>query len=339
MGMEDNLKEVKKIALMFPGQGSQYIGMGEWLLDKDDTYRKYLEISSNIIGECLLDVVYDNNSKGSLLELTQFSQISIFSLECAIYDFLINKLKLRKKNIFSVLGHSLGEYSALYSSGVLDYQQGAELVAYRGKIMSVNSAKKQGMMAAVVGEKLDLDMIGEIIDSIAIGKVFIANYNDYSQIVLSGYKFELEKIIQELNELKGKGIKKVIPLKVNVASHCPLMSGVAQKLGEFLRKSVNFRNPVLPFFSTSEVSFINKEDIEKVLIEQLIKPIRWVDSIEYLLGLGIEAFIEVGPSKVLSNLVKRIAGKNRKGDTIVLSTDKWEDIENLEEVLREKMLI
>lgn len=351
MEEKDRLAEAKKLVLVFPGQGSQYQQMGLWLLERDENYKKYLDVSSNIVGRSLLDIIYGeahgtnygkihsnhgNNNAGSRniapLELTEFAQISIFTLECATYDFLINRLGLKKENIFAVIGHSLGEYGALYAAGVFDYENGAKLVAYRGSIMNaMNSSdtESKGMMAAVIGETLDLDLIREVIYDVAPYKVFIANYNDYSQIVLSGYEFELEKVIAKLSELKKGGIRKIIPLKVNVASHCPLMSGVAQKLDKFIEENVSFSDPVLPFFSTIEVSFIDKRNIKRILVDQLTKPIRWVESVEYFLKQGAEIFIEVGPAKVLSNLIKRIASRNGNDNIKVFSTDKWEDIENL----------
>ena len=328
---KDNMK---KAALMFPGQGSQYINMGKDFLDNNREYRKYFEISSEIIGRDIVDIIHNRSGEGSLLDKTQFSQISIYSLSCAVNDYIMNRMSIRKECLNTVLGHSLGEYSALYSSGMYDdYMQGAKLVACRGKIMGSTGDRIQVMMAAVIGA--DLDMISDIIDSYK-DRVFIANFNDYSQTVISGYREDVKKAASELVQ---KGARRVIPLKVSTASHCPLMREVSLQLEEFIEDNISFKDPDLRFFSTTKVSYIGKENIKKVLIKQLIEPIRWIDSIEYLLSRNVEIFIEVGPGRVLSGLVKRIAGKNKIKNIKILGTDKWEDIKNLKDVLVEEGII
>jgi [acyl-carrier-protein] S-malonyltransferase len=166
-------------------------------------------------------------------------------------------------------------------------------------------------------------------------KVFIANYNDYTQIVISGYDDSIKGVIRRLKE---KGVKRIIPLKVGVASHCPLMKEVSDKLGIFINENVKIMDLSLPFFSTTEVAFRNKHDIAKVLTCQLTDPIRWVDSIKYLLNMDMDIFIEVGPGKVLSGLVRRIAEVKGK-EVIVLNTDKMEDIEHMKNTLRKEGII
>lgn len=320
--------KTKKIALMFPGQGSQYTGMGEEFLENNKSFKKYFDTSSRIIGEDLLGIINGTNNKKGPLDKTQYSQISIYSLSCAINDYIMDNLSLKRESIETVLGHSLGEYSALYSSRVYDYEQGAKLVAYRGRIMAeANASGKQGMMAAIIGS--DLDIISNTLKSYRDG-VFIANYNDYSQTVISGYREDVKKA---MSELKKKGAKRVIPLKVSIASHCPLMKDASQKLEEFIEGNISFNEPEIKFLSTTEVRYIKKDYIKSVLVNQLLNPIRWVDSIEYLLDLGVKIYIEVGPGRVLSGLVKRIAGRKDKKDIITLNTDKWDDIKNLKTIL------
>ncbi len=322
---------LKKIALMFPGQGSQYISMGKEFLDANDSYRKYFDVSSEVVGEDILKVIEDGD-EGNSLEDTLFSQISIYSLSCALNDYLVNDLSISRKYIHTVLGHSLGEYSALYSSGAYSFRQGAKLVGYRGAIMSETNRSTRGMMAAVLGT--DISIIEDVLGTFT-GRVFIANYNDYSQIVISGYESAVMEVVEEL---KSRGAKKVIPLRVHIASHSPLMEQVSDKLGEFIEENIEFADMKLPFFSTTEVSYRNKDDIKKILTGQLTSPIRWVDSVEYLLGSGIGIFIEVGPETVLSRLVSRIAKRSER-DVIVLNTDQVEDIENLKNALKKEGII
>lgn len=322
---------LKKIALMFPGQGSQYTGMGKGFLDANDSYKKYFDISSEVIGKDILKIIEDVD-EGNSLDDTRFSQISIYSLSCALSDYLVNNLSINRKYIHTILGHSLGEYSALYGSGAYSFRQGAKLVEYRGTIMSKANRSARGMMAAVLGT--DINIIKDVLGAFA-DRVFIANYNDYSQTVISGYE---SAVMEAIEELKSKGAKKVIPLRVRIASHSPLMEQVSSKLGEFIEENIEFADLKFPFFSTTEVSYRNKDDIKKTLTGQLTSPIKWVDSIEYLLGSGIGIFIEVGPGTVLSGLVSRIA-KRSGTDVIILNTDQMDDIENLKNALKKEGII
>jgi len=330
-GKNKNSGILKKIALMFPGQGSQYKGMGMEFLNANGSYGKYFDVSSEVTGKDILKVISGRDLENSLDD-TRFSQISIYSLSCALNDYIVNELSINVEYIDTVLGHSLGEYGALYSSGAYSFRQGAELVGYRGMIMSEANRSGKGMMAAVLGTEIDIikDVLGSFAD-----KVFIANYNDYSQIVISGYE---DAVREAVGKLKLKGAKKIIPLKVNIASHSPLMEQVSDKLGRFIEASINFTDMKLPFFSTTEVAYRGREDIKRTLTGQLTGPIRWFDSIEYLLGRGIDIFIEVGPGTVLSGLVERIARRNSK-DVTILNTNRMEDIEGLKNALKKEGII
>jgi len=310
---------------MFPGQGSQYHDMGKEFLAVNNKYSKYFKISSKIAGRDLMEIISGESGRG-LLDNTRFSQISIYSLSCALNDYIIGEFSVNKRLISTLLGHSLGEYSALYSGGAYSFKQGAELVWYRGKIMSEANQKTEGMMAAVLGTEINVikDVLAGFKD-----RVYIANYNDYSQTVISGYKQEVRDAVSNLIE---HGAKKVIPLKVNIASHCPLMAEVSNRLEEFIGKNVKFGDMKLPFFSTTEVAYKNKNDLAKTLTGQLTNPIRWVESIEYLLDRGINVFLEIGPGKVLSGLVGRIARKKGR-EVLVLNTSKTEDIDDLKSSL------
>ena len=321
----------KKIALMFPGQGSQYIGMGSEFLDANGSYRKYLDISSEVIGKDILEII-SRESKDNTLNDTRFSQISIYTLSCALNDYILNDLSIKKKYIYTVLGHSLGEYSALYSSGAYDFRQGAALVGYRGKIMSGANKDGRGMMAAVLGT--EIDVIKDVLENFT-DRVFIANYNDCSQIVISGYE---GAVMEAIEELKSRGAKKIIPLKVGIASHSPLMKKVSDELGKYIEQNIVFTDMRFPFFSTTEVTYCSKDDLKRTLTGQLVSPIRWIDSIEYLLENGTDIFIEIGPGSVLTGLVGRIARSSGKVVT-VLKTDRMEDIENLKSVLEKEGII
>jgi len=188
------------------------------------------------------------------------------------------------------------------------------------------------MMAAVLGA--EAGAVEDILKEYS-GRVFIANYNDYTQIVISGYEGDVKNA---MTDLKANGIKKVIPLKVNIASHCPLMGEVSKKLGDFIDNKISFEEPIPPFLSTTEVKYTGMNGLRETLTGQLINPIRWVESIELLLNKGINTFLEIGPGKVLSSLVLRIARKNKKKIDI-MNTNDLSDIEDLISKLQEKGLL
>jgi [acyl-carrier-protein] S-malonyltransferase len=321
----------KKIVLMFPGQGSQSLKMGSRFLKFNDQYLDYFDTASSAAGVDILKIINGEDSRYSLDD-TRFSQIAIFTLSCVLNDYLFRDLFLNGDSIYSVLGHSLGEYSALYCSGAYSLEDGVRLVSYRGKIMSMKNSGGKGMsMAAVIGTTPE---VIRVVLKDYREKVFIANYNDYEQVVISGYKKDVEKAIADL---QIKGAKRVITLKVNIASHCPLMKDVSEKLGKFIEENIGLKNLYLPFFSTTEVAYRNADNLKFTLTGQLVNPIRWVESVEYFLKQGIETFIEIGPGKVLSGLVGRIAKKNEKPVT-VLNTSDLEDIEAMIENLQEEGL-
>jgi len=320
-----------KIALMFPGQGSQFEKMGQQFLRFNSKYLDYFERAAEVLKKDLLGVMNGEDKDNSLNDI-RFSQVAIFCLSSALFDYLRGELSLGKKYIDTILGHSLGEYSALYGCGAYTFEKGLELVAYRGEIMSAADKTARGMMAAVLGA--ESESIEDVLESYK-DKVFIANYNDHTQIVISGYE---DEVVKAMSDLKKKGIKKVIPLKVNIASHCPLMSSVSENLGDFIETSINFNDPEIPFLSTTEVLYRDGKDIKDTLKGQLVNPIKWVDSIGLLLDRGVDTFIEIGPGKVLSGLTARIARKSKK-DITVLNTSDLGDIENAISKLQERGLL
>lgn len=334
-----NYKINNKFVLIFPGQGSQYGSMGSEFLNINEKYLKYFEISGEMIGVDLPGIINNKDGKSSgLLDKTQFSQIAIYSYSCALNDYIIFDLGLDKDNIGAVIGHSLGDYSALYSSGAYEYKQGAAMVTYRGNIMGNigrELEEKSGvhmMMTAVIGA--GIDTVENILKKYK-ESVFLANYNDYEQVVISGIR---EDVLKAAEELKTAGARRVIELKVNTASHCPLMKEASEKLSGYLKEnSFSFSRPVIDFFSSTELAFIDEKEIKNTLIRQLTNPVKWVDSIENLLNLGFRRFIEVGPGKVLSGLIKRIASRLGFEEVTILNTDNLKDLENLKNILFQKV--
>jgi [acyl-carrier-protein] S-malonyltransferase len=317
-----------KAILMFPGQGSQSISMGAEFLNENKEYSKYFEIAGNVFGEDILGIVSNKDGSGELLDQTQYSQIAIYSLSCALNDYLFKQKGFRQASVKTVVGHSLGDYSALYSCGAFNFRQGAELVSFRGKLMADFANGGKMMMAAVLGS--DYETISGVLKDFS-RNVFIANYNDYSQTVISGMA---QDVLKAGEELKIRGAKRIVPLKVSIASHSPLMKEVSLSLENYIcDRFPGFPDLGLNFFSATELNYIDKNQITKTLVNQLISPVRWVNAIEELLTEGITVFIEVGPGKVLSGLIKRVASKLGREDIMIFNMDSLNDINNLKTYL------
>ncbi len=314
----------KEIVLMFCGQGSQYIGMGADFLNENKKYECYFEKASDAAGKSILDIIYDNYDMGKLLSQTFYSQLSIYALSFCLFDHLLNELGLKNEKIMAVTGHSLGDYGAITAAGSIDFEDCLKLVSCRADLMTHS---KEGLMAAVLG--LGIEEVEKTLSAFE-EKVFVANYNDYSQIVISGYK---EAVTDAIKVLKEAGAKRVLPLNVSVASHCPLMNEASLKLEKYISDRIVFKDTSMPFYSSVRGSTVKKEEMKEVLTGQLINRINWVQTIEHFLKEGAKVFIEVGPSKVLSSLTKRIALKNAGSDVTIFSTDKISDIKDIYEYL------
>ncbi|MGM0366641.1 MAG: ACP S-malonyltransferase [Actinomycetota bacterium] len=300
-----------KVALMFPGQGSQRQGMGIDFINKNPRYADYFKQCSRAVGEDIIDIISGDSGK---LDKTEYSQPAIYSLSCALFDYLDSTVSI-SGSAGAAIGHSLGDYSALYGCGAYGFKKGLELVVYRSRLMAEENRKAGGMMAAVLG--VGPERIERIIDEFKLG-IYIANYNHYSQTVVSGSR---NRVREAVRVFKENGIRKVIPLRVGVASHCPLMAGVSKRLREYMDKNLDVGEFRIPFYSSTADDLISKTEVKKNLEEQLIKPIRWVDSINTLMDRGFDTFIEIGPKDVLGKLVKGIALQNKSRVDILKSED------------------
>jgi [acyl-carrier-protein] S-malonyltransferase len=314
----------KKIVLMFCGQGSQYIGMGADFLNENKKYESYFEKASDVAGKNILDIIHDRHDSGKLLSQTFYSQLSIYALSSCLYDHLITDMGIKREKIMTVTGHSLGDYGAITAAGYIGFEDCLKLVSCRADLMT---HAKEGLMAAVLG--LDIKEVEDAISTYA-GKVFIANYNDYTQIVISG---ERQAVTDSMQALKDAGAKRVLPLPISIASHCPLMYEASLKLEKYINDRVVFKDPSIPFYSSVKGSTVQKEEMKEVLTAQLVNRINWVHTIEHFLREGANVFIEVGPAKVLSALTKRLALKNAKSDINIFSTDKMSDLQGIYEYL------
>jgi len=238
--------------------------------------------------ERLKDLMHDGPEEE--LNQTVNAQPAVVAASLALWD----KSELKEPEL--VMGHSLGEYTALAAAGALGRDEVLGLVAQRGRYMQ---ASEPGSMAAVLG--LERDRVEEIL--LHVGDVWIANINAPGQIVISG---KIQAVAEASTRLQDSGAK-VIALKVSVASHCPLMHQAAQNLAEYLTSVSLSRPGRRTIFNASALPENDPERIRTLLADQLVSPVRWVESVEYALSQGIDHFIEIGPKSVLAALVKRIA--------------------------------
>jgi [acyl-carrier-protein] S-malonyltransferase len=265
--------------LIFPGQGSQFPGMSKGLT---------LDMAVDESLRTLMD-----NGPDEDLGQTVNAQPAVVSVSIALWE------RSGLKDPAAVMGHSLGEYTALVASGSLQKGKAIELVKKRAVFMEASRPKGTGGMAAVIG--MSEPEVEEVIAG--IGELWIANLNGASQVVISG---SIQSINTAIPLLKGKGAKRVVPLKVSVASHCPYMDKAQEALADYL-KGITMKGPSCPLISN--VSARPETDPTRLkthLAQQLTSPVRFEESVRAAAGMGIDTFIEVGPRSVLAPLVKRI---------------------------------
>ncbi|MGA1790928.1 MAG: ACP S-malonyltransferase [bacterium] len=288
-----------KIAFIFPGQGSQFVGMGKDIYEGYPEARDVFDEASIALGLDLKNLCFQGPEEN--LTLTTYTQPAILTTSFALWA-CINK----PDSVF-LAGHSLGEFTALVAGGAMTLKTAVSLVMERGRYMQEAVPEDVGGMAAVIGlDKQDITEICKI--AWDAGRVWAANYNCPGQIVISGEK----KGVQKAAELaKERGAKFSVMLPVSIPSHCPLMEKAARRFAERVNR-IEMRDLEVPVVSNCRaVPMKGKEKIKENMISQLTSPVRWEDSIRFMLQEGVTTFIEVGPGKVLSGLVKRINRESR----------------------------
>ena len=285
------------MAIVFPGQGSQSVGMMNNIISSDPEIKKIFDIASEILNYNILKVISEGPKEK--LNQTEITQPAILLTSYALWMLWKKKSKL----IPTVLaGHSLGEYSALLCAGVISFEEAVNLVSERGKSMQRSVPSNMGAMAAILG--LSNEVLENLCADISSNEIVsVANYNSPGQTVISGHKVAVERVI---NAAKEAGAKKAILLPVSVPSHCMLMKNAADEFSQLLNDAT-FNDPEIPILQNVDAKIKTKaEEIRPVLLEQLYKPVRWVDSIKEIYSLGVTKIIECGPGKVLCGLIKRI---------------------------------
>jgi [acyl-carrier-protein] S-malonyltransferase len=294
-----NIPNFNKLAVTFPGQGSQAVGMLTDIYDKHSDTQNFFANASKILGYDLWDLI--KNGPEEKLNQTEYAQPALLVSEVALWH-LLQKNGMPQPSFLA--GHSLGEYSALVCANAFAFEDAVKLVAKRGKLMQQAVPAGTGAMVAIVG--LDDAKILEICQqaSTGTGKILEpANYNSIGQTVLSGEREAASRAV-ELAKAAGARLAKL--LNVSVPSHCALMKDSANALAEYLNE-VEIKKPTLPVISNADVAiYQNPEEIRQGLVKQLYSPVRWVETIQFLANKGVDSCIECGPGKVLAGLNKRI---------------------------------
>ena len=300
-------------SVIFPGQGSQIVGMGKELFDKYDLVKDLFGQADEALEMNLSKLILEGPKDE--LDLTINTQPSIFLISYSIFNLVKKEFNIDLARAKYFAGHSLGEYSALSSAGYLDFSDTIKLLKIRGDAMQNAVPKGEGGMLAVLGSTVE---IVENILNINSNKfnIQIANDNSDGQIVLSGLNNDLDKAIEILKSSKIKNIK----LPVSAPFHCKLMSK-ATEIMKFEIEKTNFKDSSIKLISNVTAAEIsNKEELKNLLIKQIENRVRWRESVINMIEKGTNHFIEIGPGKVLSGLVKRI-NKDIKIDTINNESD------------------
>ena len=305
---------MSKIAFIFPGQGSQYVGMGKDFYDSYEEVRELFRLANEVTGLNLEEICFTENEK---LNRTEYTQIAMLLVEMSILKVV------RKLGVTADMsaGLSLGEYGALAAADVLSDRDLLDLIRKRGIYMQ-NAYPTGGGMCAILG--LDTELVEKACEE-TDGYVRIANYNCPGQLIITGEKAPVTNAAKKCSEL---GAKKTVELNVSGPFHSSLLKDAADKLVEEL-KNVSINNPGIPYVCNVDATEVtNNENIAKLLSDQVISPVKWEQSFKFMLDKGIDTFIEMGPGKTLSGFAKRI---DRAAKVISIQT--VEDLEKLSEVL------
>ncbi|WP_043526717.1 ACP S-malonyltransferase [Litchfieldella xinjiangensis] len=296
----------QSLALVFPGQGSQHVGMMRELAERYSVVRTTFEEASDALGYDLWNVVQEGPEDA--LNATACTQPALLTSSVAIWRVW---QELEGPRPLAMAGHSLGEYSAMVCAGVMSFAEGVRLVRLRGEAMQAAVPAGQGAMAAILGLD-DAAVESACSDAVPDGSsevVAAVNYNAPGQVVIAGSKAAVDRAIARCQEA---GAKRALPLPVSVPSHCELMRPAADRLASAMQE-IDIRPPRYTVVQNVDAqAHADVETLRLRLLEQLYRPVRWTSCIETMQGLGAEVFIECGPGKVLTGLNKRIA-KGSKG--------------------------
>ena len=300
-------------SLVFPGQGSQTIGMGKDFFENYDLVKDLFKEADESLGISLSKIILEGPK--AELDLTANTQPAIFLISYSIFQVMKKEFNMELDDAKYFAGHSLGEYSALCAANYLSFSDTIKLLKIRGDAMQNAVPKGEGGMLAVLGSKVEIieDLLRENKNNFIVQ---IANDNSEGQIVLSGGTSDIEKLIQVLKSKNVKNIK----LPVSAPFHCQLMKNATEIMRNEIQK-LDFqesKNKLISNVTAKEI--LNKEELKMLLINQIENRVRWRESVDYMISDGVNHFIEIGPGKVLTGLIKRI-DKNVKINTINSEND------------------
>lgn len=283
-------------AYVFPGQGAQFVGMGKDLYDQHAEAKSLFEKANEILGFSITDVMFSGTEED--LKQTKVTQPAIF-----LHSVILAKCLGDAFQPDVVAGHSLGELSALVAAGALSFEDGLKLVSKRANAMQKACELQESTMAAILG--LEDAVVEEVCESIE-GTVIAANYNCPGQVVISGTVAAVEEACKKLEEA---GARRTLVLNVGGAFHSPLMEPAKVELQEAIEQT-DFSNPICPIYQNVDAkAYTDADTIKENLIAQLTSPVRWTQTMQNMLGDGVQSFVEVGPGKVLQGLVKKVDRK------------------------------
>ena len=280
-------------AYVFPGQGSQFSGMGKDLYDRYKVAKTLFKSANEILGFDITKIIFEGSRED--LQQTRVTQPAIY-----IHSVIMSKVLGDKFRPDALAGHSLGEYSALTAAGTISFDSGLKLVSQRAEAMQKACDREDGTMAAILG--LEDEKVVEICDQIE-GLVVAANFNCPGQLVISG---STDAIASACEIMKSSGARRALLLPVGGAFHSPLMEPARIELANAI-ENTDFASPICPVFQNVVANAVTDPlAIKKNLVDQLTAPVRWTQSVEKMVALGVNHFIEVGPGKVLQGLIRKI---------------------------------
>lgn len=309
---------MKKTAFIFPGQGAQVVGMAKDLYENYEAAKNVFDMADEALGYKISEICF--NGPEEVLKQTKNTQPAILAASLACLETFRTEINLEPS---ATAGHSLGEYGALYTAGVLSLKDAIKITGKRAELMDVAANETNGSMAAVIA--LPDELLDEGLKELsAFGKISVANYNCPGQTVITGEKHVIEKSVELL---KSKGAKRVIELAVSGAFHSELMKNASESFAEYI-KTFEFHNAIIPVYENTDANPVTDgEDLRQRLSKQIYSSVHWTETVQGMNNAGISTFIEFGPGKVLAGLNKKINSE--------IITYNINDIETLKSVTKE----